>query len=302
MKVRSASELKSLDDELNLFEENDWDFLSVINSYDTNFEYFNDVRDTDFDKSNSSFIREHIFSLLSLIIVLIACIFTAISTSGILDKKEYYDTLNMKSVNSGRDYLNYVDGSEVDSNTLLRISWVLNNYFNCLQAEDDYNSLNEYCSNSSFFANTYYDAVSKVEVLYDKNDCYARSLRKFGGLCRLLKINKIVYKDGVYYCYLNMSLPTKDDMIEYVYLYSYNFTKEFNTYLPTEAGIVKYMLDLMETNQVPCSSVEICLELREKDGTFSIVNDSYIATICVDAYTTVVNQISLILGSNLTIK
>ena len=30
MKIRTANEIKSLDDELNLFEEDSWDFLSVI--------------------------------------------------------------------------------------------------------------------------------------------------------------------------------------------------------------------------------------------------------------------------------
>ena len=32
MKVRSQYEIQSLDDELNLFEENDWDFMSVIDT------------------------------------------------------------------------------------------------------------------------------------------------------------------------------------------------------------------------------------------------------------------------------
>ena len=52
MKIRSANEIKSLDDELNLFEETEWDFLSVVDTKDTNFEYFNDIRDSDFDKRN----------------------------------------------------------------------------------------------------------------------------------------------------------------------------------------------------------------------------------------------------------
>lgn len=299
MKIRSANELKSLDDELNLFEETDWDFLSVVDNHDTNFEYFNDIRDTDFDKRGKFKIKEHILPIVSVIAVLSACIIIVINTTGILDRSDYDSVLNMQSVNQAAG-ISYVSGEDVDSDTFLAISGVLNRYFKCLQSEDSYDDLYDTCSVTSTFADTYNSSVNKVEVLYDRNDCYARALREFGSFCSLLKVNKVVYKDNIYYCYANVVMPTSNDVYEYVYLYSYNFTKEFTTYLPTEAGIVKYLLKLTEDNSVPCSSVEICIKFVEKDGEYKLVDDSFVTSICVDAYTSAVNQISKILGSNLT--
>lgn len=298
MKIRSTNEIKTLDDELNLFEETDWDFLSVVDRHDTNFEYFNDIRDTDFDKRHKFDLKGTIIPVFSLIVLLGTCIFMVIST-GVFDKTDYNSVLNIQSINQSSD-TSYVNGADVDSENFLAITGVLSRYFRCLQDKNDYNELYEVCSATSTFADTYYNSINKVEVLFDKNDCYARALREFGGFCRLSKVNRIIYKDDIYYCYANLTMPTSNDIYEYVYLYSYNFTKEFNTYLPTEAGIVKYLLELIRDNQLPCSSMEVCIKFVEKDGKFKITDDSFITSTCVDAYTSAVSQISTILGSNLT--
>jgi hypothetical protein len=298
LKVRSINEIKSLDDEINLFEETNWDFMAVVDNHDTNFEYFDDIRDADFDKRKAVNMRD-IIPIACLVAVLILCSLTSMKILGVFDKSDYEAVVNIQSVNSVVA-TTYVDGVEASSEDILAISSVLNKYFNCLKGKDSYDDLYNACLETSIFADTFYSAVDKVNTLYDKNDCYARAIREFGGSCSLSRINKVYIKDNVYYCYANIVVPTTSDMLEYVYLYSYNFTKEFNKYIPTEAGVVKYLLTLMKDNQIPCTSTEVCFEFKYTNGEFKLVDDSYIADTCKDDYTSTVNQIASILGSTLT--
>ena len=45
MKVRTQTEIAKLDEELNLFDEVDWNFYEVLDTHETNFEYFDDSVD-----------------------------------------------------------------------------------------------------------------------------------------------------------------------------------------------------------------------------------------------------------------
>lgn len=299
MKIRSANELKSLDDEINLFDEKDWDFLSVVDTQDSNFEYFNDIRDTDFDKRSKFKLKDNIIPIVSMLALLVTCTVITINVTGILDNNDYDEVKGMQSVNQSVT-VDYVDGVGATSDKFLAISGVLNKYFSCLHNKNSYDSLYDYCSVTSTFADTYSNSVNKVETLYDRSDCYARALREFGSFCTLQRVNKVIVKDNTYYCYANVSIPTSTDVYEYCYLYSYNFTREFSAYLPTEAAVVKYFLELTGDNKVPCSTTEVCFKFVEKDGEFKLVDDSFITSTCVDAYTSAVTQITTLLGSSLS--
>lgn len=299
MKIRSANEIKSLDDELNLFEETDWDFLSVVDTKDTNFEYFNDIRDSDFDKRNRFRIKDYVLQIVGLCAVLAICSVIAIRVSGILDQDEYRQIAGISSVNSGA-VTAYEKGSDASSEDLIAISGIANDYFRILKSEGDYNGMYDLCATTSNFADTYYSVTNKVQEVYDDNDCYARMLRELAGFCSLNKVTKVVVKDDTYYCYLSVNIPTSNDVYEYAYLYQYNFTKKFSNTVPTEAGIVQYLLDTTNENPISCSSTEICIKLIKKDGSFKIVDDSFATSTCSDAYTSLVNQISKMLGANLT--
>lgn len=299
MKIRSANEIKSLDDELNLFEETEWDFLSVVDTKDTNFEYFNDIRDSDFDKRNRFRIKDYALQIIGLCAILAVCSIFAIRNSGIFDQDDYRQIADISSVNSGA-ITYYENGSDASSEDLIAISGVVNDYFKILQSKGDYNGMYNLCATTSNFADTYYSVTNKVQEVYDDNDCYARMLREFAGFCSVNKVTKVVVKDDTYYCYLSVNIPTASDVSEYAYLYQYNFTKKFANSVPTEAGIVQYLLDTTNENPISCSSTEICIKFIKKDGSFKIIDDSFATSTCSDAYTSLVNQISKMLGANLT--
>lgn len=299
MKIRSTNEIKSLDDDLNLFEETDWDFLSVVDTKDTNFEYFNDIRDSDFDKRNRFRIKDYVVQIVGICAVLAICSVIAIKVSGIFNQDEYKQVAGIASVNQGA-ITNYEQGDDVSNEDFIAISGVASDYFKILKSESDYNGLYALCATTSSFADTYYSVTNKVQTVYDDNDCYARMLRELAGFCSLNKVTKVVAKDDAYYCYLSVNMPTSNDVYEYAYLYQYNFTKKFSNSVPTEAGIVQYLLDTTNENPISCSSTEICVKMIKKDGSFKFVDDSFATATCSDAYTSLVNQISKMLGANLT--
>lgn len=273
--------------------------MSVIDTQALNYEYFNDIRDSDFDKRNLKTFREQVLPYLVLLITVVTCIIVTISVTGVLDRSEYDSVLGLKSINQ-LGVANRVAGESVDSIDYLKILNSLESYFDILQNKNSYKSLDTYTNGSSNFRTVYEKATDDVSVLFDKDDCYARSIREFGGLCDLIKINDILYSNGTYYCYAYIQYPSKLDIQQYIHTYSYSFTKEFNNYLPTEASIVKYMLDVLKDNILMCSSSEICIEFIEDNGNFVIKDDSFITDICDEAYTTSVERITKVLGSTLT--
>lgn len=299
MKVRSTNELQSLDDELNLFEDTDWNFMSVANTQASNYEYFNDIRDSDFDKRNLRNFKEQVLPFLMLFAVIVTCIVITIRVTGALDRAEYEQVLGMQSINH-TGVVDRVSGSSVDSIAYLKILNNLEGYFGTLKNKDSYSNLDIYVSGSSDFRKTYESATSRVNVLFNKDDCYARAIREFGGMCDLVKINDIIYNNGTYYCYAFIKYPTTLDVKEYAHTYSYSFTKEFTSYLPTEASVVKYLLTLLEDNALNCSSYEICIEFVEDNDNLVIKDDSFVTGICEDAYVSAVDSITGILGSTLT--
>lgn len=284
MNIRTKEEIQALDEDLKLFQESDWEFMSVLATHDTNYEYFNDIKDTDFETRGTK------TSTVILSIGFIA-LAGALSFAGYkyLNKPntEYNNIANMTSVND-KHTLKRIHGSATTNEDLSKITGVLNTYIGVLNKKSSYEPLYAICSPTSTFADTYNTTVNKVEIMYDKHDGYARSLREFASYYTLGKINQIVKKDGVFYCYTDILMPSTTDITEYVYAYSYNFTKEFSKYLPTESALIKYLLELTNENPIPCSVSEVLIKFDEG---YNIIDDSFVTSNCIDLYTLVLSKI-----------
>lgn len=300
MKVRTVAEIQSIDDDLHLFDEAQWDFMSVVDSQDVNYEYFNDIRDTDFDKRAKVRLKASSIPILFSCLALVICVGIGIKLYSILElDSDYKRLMNAQSVAQPNNAL-YIEGESGTSKDIIEISSVLNKYFNCLRASSDYKDLDNCCVDSSSFANTYYSAVDKVKEVYDTNDCYARALRAIGSSCSLNKVNGVVIKDNVYYCYASVNTPVTSDISEYIYMYAYNFTKKFNNQSVSEAELIKYLLELFKSYSIPCTSSEVCFKFEKNGDKYYLVDDSYINELCKEDYFTAVNHLSSILGSNLS--
>lgn len=304
MKIRTDAEIRNIDSNLNLFEDTNWDFFGVLETKEPNYEYFDDVRDSSFDRNIQSLgkgIKTFVIGVIS-VGVLICMVLVGIKVTDILDKDDYKALQNISGVQNDVNTV-YVDGEVASNNDIRAISEVMDSYCRVLSSESSYDSLYDYCKMTSSFADTYSSFTSKIEQGYDINDCYARSLRKFGGLCNLSEVTKVVLKDDVYYCYVKLTIPTKSVMFEYVYENKYNFTKHFTSNNASEEEIVRYMIEVLDTNSLPMTSQEVLIKfVKTSDGEFKILDDGVITSSCIDAYTECVTQITKIVGGEKIIK
>ena len=64
-----------------------------------------------------------------------------------------------------------------------------------------------------------------------------------------------------------------------------------------EANLVRYMYSMEGVSKIPCTRQTICVEMkRNANGDLLIYNDETILTLCKDAYTETLNDISQLMG------
>jgi hypothetical protein len=269
--------------------------MSVVENQEINFEYFNDIRDSDFTKKTT---LEHLSNYIGvgvLVAVLCLCILVVYST-GVLDTTIVDSSNTMLNTTDSASTSAYVDGDEVTSDEFLAIQGVVNSYMKTINKGKSYYDLYNYCKSTSTFADTYLSNTNNIVELYDKYDCCARALRAFGKSCTLNKVDTVIKSDDIYYCYVTISVPTDTDISNYVYQNQYTLLKKFNGVAPTEESIFEYMLDVMETNPLPTTSQSFCIKFVLSNGSYEITDDSFMTSTCTDAYTSAVYKMSQMLG------
>lgn len=300
MDIRRTSTVQSLEDDLDLFNEADWNFIDIPTDY-SNAEYFNDVRDTQFDKTTGKEDLKQFAIMTGYVFVLVVVLMIAISKLTMFNNEDYDRVSNIKSVaDTSSQGIERVEGNTVDDSDLASISTTLSEYFCVLSQSSGYNSLYKYCLTTSAFADTYNSRVNAIQTSYDTNDCYARMLKLFGSYCNNGKINDVVEKDGIYYVYVNLALPTDTDTTTWVYSQSYNLTKHFNSNAVTEENLLKYLLDSMSMNKYNCSTNEYCLEFTKDDnGNLLLTDDTVISDACIQAYSDLIEETKQTVGGDI---
>lgn len=299
MKVKTKKELSELDEELNLFDESDWNFLNVQSG--SNLEYFNDIRDNDFRKRGVNDVLRYF--TLTLIVCSIFIILGVWLYNTTLGRYALTDG-DANSVSDKVVTLQRVrDAEKADDSDLIEISKVISSYFNILQVGSSYDVLNNFCLTSSTFYSTEKAYREKMEYSYDTNDCYSRALRCFGKYFSVSKINEVLVKDDIYYTYTNMGYPDDDVLTEYFYLYANDMTKFFNVNSITEQNVVKYIIQLADTYGIPSSNEEVCIKMCKTDsGEFVIMDDSLVTNQCTTSYNYAISQVIKILGGTKAIN
>jgi len=275
-------------------DDSEWNFMDVLDVQGNNYEYFNDIRDIDFEKKKPIMASDW-FAIASLISVIILGSLVVILATGVFRDDGYKDVLAMQSVQQSLNQT-YVDGEEVGSSELLAISNVLNEYFTVLSAEEDYTPLSAYCMGSSSFADTYYANTAKVVEFYDSNDCYARALRRFASFCRCNEVTKVLKKNDVYYCYFRFSFPSSSDIQSYIHSNSYFLTKYFTGKSITEENIMMCFLEMSSQGGMSYHTEEYCVKFQQRGTDYAMINDSFMVDVCSNAYSEYLKQCSSVLG------
>lgn len=300
MKVRNPNEVQSLDDELNLFDEQEWDFMSVVETRANNYEYFNDIRDADFDVRKPT-IREYLPHIAVAISLLTAIIVVAFRVTSVYNDPEWLELQGMQSVQGGTNNTSYVDGTPVSAEDMVDVAGTINSYLSFFWNKSDYSGLDIYCVGKSTFAQKYYETTDGVSTIYDTNDCYARGLREFASYYKVQRINQVLQKGDTYYVYATVQYSTIYDVSEFVNMHMQTFMLKFqgggNV---SEAPVAKFLLEVIAENYVPLSNNDVCIQMKKVNGEFVFVDDSFLLQIASDDYQVAVNQLVKSLGGMLT--
>ena len=288
MKIKSQAELSELDERINLFNEDDWDFFEIRELEDNNYEYFDDVRDLDFIKATKPDWVSTLVPIVGIICLLATVVLVSCSVLGVWEKPS--TNIVAQSTEMSR-----VEGNECGNEAVVECSKTLSTYFGVLQSKSGYETLSTLCQNGSVFERNYTSLCDNIEASYDIYDGKARMLKELGSSCSVGKINEVIEKDGLYYCYVTLSMPTSYDMYEYIYLYQYNLTKYFASNEVTEANVLKFLAETYQANKVPSTSAEYCLIF---DSEYKLVDDTQIYNICDSAGVSGVSQCSQMIGAN----
>ena len=296
MKIKTRDELSELDKELNLFSEDEWDFLDTSNTADINLEYFDDFGSEDFRKRGVIDIAKTTVTSLMVCAILMA---SGVWLYNITVGRHILTNGDTSSVSDIYKPLERVNGKSVSNEEYIGISKVISSYFGVLNIGSNYDLLNSFCSDSSNFYDTEKHHRSEMKFAYDINDCYARVLRCFGKYISMSKIVDIRIKNNKYYVYTSINYPDNTSLTEYFYVYSNDMTKFFNTNEITQQNIIRYIVQLADTYGLPTSSSEICIEVkRTSSNEYKITNDSIITDQITDSYNYAVSQAIKILGGS----
>ena len=297
MRVKTQQEFQALDEELNLFEDSDWDFMSVLETHEENYQLFEELDEVSLTEMR----KIRVGQLMPLASLGVLMVVGMTWLGGIaLDKKDAeYDAFNLAVDNQGQ--VQYVEGEEITGEKFIELNQTLSSYFNTLQSKSDYSNLSYMCLDYSTFEKEYRSSLQQMSSNFDKYDCNARAMSEFGSYLKLNKISKVIKKDGQYYVYCNITVPSKDDVYEYIHLYSYNLTKNFMNTEVSSQNIAKFLIDTMNSNPVPCTTQLMCFVMVDaSDNTVRLTTDKNITEVIDAAYDTAIQQISKILGGNLS--
>ena len=284
MKIRTQSEIARLDEDLHLFEETDWRFLEVLETKETNFEYFDDSKDLSFSRGTK------FKSNLRLIIALVACLLVFIGVGAFafqINKKGSIDNSGIVATSK----VTYIDGTEMGSDTLIQVSNTISGYFQSLSVGAD---LGAYCANSSSYAKEYKGYISAMQDNFDTNDCYARAMNLFKNSITYNYTDKVIFKNGTYYAYVYITAPSTQNIEEYCYLLQYNVSKHFSSNEVTETDLQKYLINNINLSELNRTTTLWCFELNQD---YKIISDKGVSELCITSYKLLLDKMINYLGS-----
>ena len=236
------------------------------------------------------------------VLILICCFFILVYFAKIgYNAYTDLDTGYADSELIGDGKIAYIDGEEQPVSVSEDAGEVIDTYFKVIRSGKNYGYLNEFCTDkNSTYYNAYRNYLSEVKSNYDINDCYARALKIMGKSFYIKSMNKVIEKDGIYYCYCNLYVPTNDNVRDYVYLYKYNIIKYFKVHKISEENILIFITKSMKNDNIGTSDVNYCIKMkRNKYGDLRICDDSGITTNCLKQFTNLLYSINNILQKDL---
>lgn len=282
MKTKTTSSL-----DVNIFNEEDWDFFSEAAVATEAYDYIN-TEQTASRRLRLRAFKEAIKTgtiafLVAFVVLVVFVAVTAASLTYMSRAMEHQNDVSNKKVQA--EHTNQLEriegGKEVDNDVLRDVSGTLTTYFDVLRVEAGYDNLDNFVSGGSNFTATEAAYRSSTEVSYDVNDCNARILRQLGSCVTLNKINDLYEKDGIYYCYASLNVPSTTQLSTYYRGYNYDLTKFFKVNDVSTANVAKFVVTVLNNRDFPIAETEWLFTLKYEDGIYKIIDDTEITDYCM---------------------
>lgn len=299
IKIKEVSDL-----DVNVFNEEDWEFFNVGGTA-VDLDYFSmPTTDIAYDRrTQKQKIKGYIRTAgwcLGIAFISVVVFFVGIAiVVGLLQPLWKEPPANDTAVVAAprSDTIPRIEGgTEVSNDVLVGVSNTMSTYFDVLRQQKGYSNLDNFCEGDSVFALLEKSYRESSKEGYDRDDCAARGLRAFGGCCKVDKIVDVLEKDGVYYCYVRLSVPDKDELQAYYRRYNYDMTKYFNTHDLNVMTVSQFMLSVVANGDIPTRTTEWKFELVEHDGIYEIRDDSAISDYCTEIYNLSVDKVVTLIG------
>lgn len=289
MTIKTKYELQQLDEDLHLFEEEEWDFFS---------ESFITSRDEDFMLVPKS---EYIKYGVCVATLVGAILFSGVHLYNITIGRHLLSGNAVQAVSpyNTKTKLDRVDGSSVSSEDFIEVQRLLSGYFSIVQSGNSLKLLNSMCvDNSKYYLNEQ-SHMNSMKSSYDEDDCYLRATKCFARYISILRVNDVIYSDGTYYAYVQMGYPDKDSLREYYYSNSSILKKYVSARSISKESIVRGITSLIEAYDLPISDEEICIELKKDSiSGYLIRDDTFVLDRCEEIYNNSIEYIVELLGKS----
>lgn len=280
-----------------IYDETDWKFESIP---DVEFfgedlsEFYKEPFYKTFVKK-VSFILWWIISLVSVIFFGIAiCLRLTHSTDSNETVANGLATVEQQPLKMER-----VDGTPATSSELIDISSIFSEYTYILSTQEGYSDLSMLCKEESNFCQAEQANREKSQYALDQYDCTARAYRGIASKISLTRVDDVIYKDGLYYCYVTLEIPDEDALFEYYLRYSYEMTQFLNVKGVSMTSISEYVNQTIDYPDYPMTCKEYLFTVEPVDNEFVLTDDSTITSICDSVFDMAVYQITEISGRKL---
>lgn len=284
--------------DMEIFEESDWNFSSIPET-----EFFGeDIKDFYKEPFLKKFVKSVFFVLwwiISLVSVLFFAIviFLRVSDDGEVRNNE--KIIQMPDTQNTETTLVHISGEGVSSQELIDISSIFSQYAYILSVQKDYEDLNNLCEDGSMFVDIEKTNREKSSYTLDKYDCTSRAYRGIASKIKLNRVNDIVYKDGLYYCYVTLTVPDNNELFEYYLRYSYEMTQFLNVHGVSMISVSQYVNQTIGYSDYPDTTAEYLFTVKQDGDKYVLTSDEVIAGICDSVFDGAVSQITQISGSSL---
>ncbi len=176
--------------------------------------------------------------------------------------------------------IEYVDGDVITNPEIISdASLVLTKYFQTLHV----NPLDtEVLCSDSYVPKYLNNYRSQMRTTLDEYEYAYRVNKQILNSFTLKSIDSVIEKDGKYYCYCTVMIPTRDNLQNYMDMYAYSTLKYFNSHDVDEKGILVNLYENLNTFSLFVGEYNVCMVI---DTRGTITEDSMVKDLCEDAYT-----------------